>query len=115
VHSEVDLADIIFSKNSLVSVVGRIVGGNVVQRNSRGKSLASFESFFVHNEGESGFDVLNDVSHLLPWLHHRLTILSDLSVDFRGPSETEDFLLQNLIVINETLVFESRGKSSFVG
>lgn len=36
-------------------------------------------------------------------------------MDFRSPSETVDFLLQNLIVINETLVFESRGKNSFVG
>jgi hypothetical protein len=88
VRSEVNLAHIIFLKDSIVAKVWSVVSSHVVDAASSGKRNSRLELICLDQPSISILNVIANIHELTTWLDNCLGIFPDLPVHFCCPSQS---------------------------
>lgn len=97
-HTEIDLANIAVLDHSLITSVGSVMGGAVVQRASSRETNARLESVSLDQVASSVLDHFHNLNHGHARLDVAASILADLAMDFRCPA--------NVVVLIKVLSFQ---------
>lgn|SRR5690349_681771 len=86
-NSEINLADILILKNSLVSCIGSVMGGAVVERASGRETNSRLHSVRLDQVAGAVLDHVANVDHRHSWLDIALGVLADLTMDLGSTTD----------------------------
>mmetsp|Transcript_3404 Transcript_3404/g.8110 ORF Transcript_3404/g.8110 Transcript_3404/m.8110 type:complete len:311 (-) Transcript_3404:150-1082(-) len=83
--TEIHLHDIVILQDSVVTRVGCVMGGNMIQRAARGKADSSFQTVFLNEFAVLVFQLSTKIGQLDSRFAQRLCIVSNLPVNLGTP------------------------------